>query len=410
MRESSGTASNLSSLPSGGGGIAPLGDRFQPDLLRGSGSYAVPIHLPKGPNELQPNLSLTYSTGSGNGPFGFGWRLDCPRIERRSDRGVPRYDADDTFVMGDAEVLIPVGGNRYRPRTDNTFSFIDRFGDGWRLRTGDGRTMLFGQTPGSREFNGLGVFGWHLDEVRDPAGNRIVYSYHRDGNRLYLAEIRYSIFRLRVQHEPRPDVMRNCRAGFERVTALRARALELHCERLAPTLMRTYAFSYEQAINGASLLTRLSLSAEENGEVATFPDLTFQYATLDLENWRVREIESEISPPSLEDRAAQLVDFTANALPDILQSSGGRMRLWRNRADGRFEGPERTGGACRRCLLSSARMWPSPISTAMAALTFSRSISRSAWFSRATAKALLRTSRSSLRSSRPCASLPPTRG
>ena len=80
MRESSGTASNLSSLPSGGGGIAPLGDRFQPDLLRGSGSYAVPIHLPKGPNELQPNLSLTYSTGSGNGPLPMFRCVSAPSI------------------------------------------------------------------------------------------------------------------------------------------------------------------------------------------------------------------------------------------------------------------------------------------------------------------------------------------
>ena len=91
MREESGVTPGLASLPSGGGGISPLGERFQPDLVKGSGSYAVPINLPKGPNELRPSLSLTYSTGSGNGPFGLGWRLTSMRVERRTDRGIPSY-------------------------------------------------------------------------------------------------------------------------------------------------------------------------------------------------------------------------------------------------------------------------------------------------------------------------------
>ena len=106
------------SLPSGTGAIAPLGDRFQPDLVRGSGSYAVPLPCPKGPNDLQPSPSLTYSTGSGNGPFGVGWRVEPMRIERRTDRGVPTYGEDDEFVIGGAEVLIAVGDGVYRPRVD----------------------------------------------------------------------------------------------------------------------------------------------------------------------------------------------------------------------------------------------------------------------------------------------------
>ena len=97
-------------LPGGGGGITPLGDRFKPDLVRGTGNYAVPLACPKGPNDLQPQPSLTYSTGSGNGPFGLGWQCEPLRIERRSDRGMPRYDGSDQFTLGGAEVLVPVGG------------------------------------------------------------------------------------------------------------------------------------------------------------------------------------------------------------------------------------------------------------------------------------------------------------
>ena len=136
MREESGIAPGLAALPSGGGGISALGDRFQPDLVRGSGSYAVSINAPKGPNELQPSLTLSYSTGSGNGPFGLGWRLNVMRIERRSDRGIPSYTDDDTFVLGDAEVLVAVGANRYRPKSDTKFWKIERTGSSWQIQTG----------------------------------------------------------------------------------------------------------------------------------------------------------------------------------------------------------------------------------------------------------------------------------
>jgi Salmonella virulence plasmid 65kDa B protein len=237
--------------PASGRDVTLLGAHFEPDLVRGGGGYQVAINCPKGPNDLQPSLSLAYSTGSGTGAFGLGWRLNLLRIERHSDRGVPGY-TDDTFVLGDAEVLVPVGGNRYRPKTDSKNWMIERLGDAWRIRTGDGKTMLFGQKPASRESDGPRVFAWYLDEERDAAGNGIFCSYRQDQKRLFLEQVAYSIFRVRFLYEPRPDAARNGRSGFARVTALRAKAVELHCDRLAATLMRTYS----QAQNGSSLLTQ----------------------------------------------------------------------------------------------------------------------------------------------------------
>ncbi len=344
MREESGVAPGLSALPDGGGGISALGDRFQPDLVRGSGSYAVSINCPKGPNELQPSLGLSYSTGSGNGAFGLGWRLNVMRIERRSDRGIPNYTDDDVFVIGDAEVLVPVGGDRYRPKTDTKFWKIERVGDAWQIQTGDGKTMRFGQTLASQEADGTRIFAWYLDEERDAVGNTIVYSYRRDQNRLYVEEVQYSIFRVRFLYETRPDPIHNGRSGFARVIALRANAVELHCNRLMPTLMRTYSFAYAQAQNGVSLLVRFSLSASDGITTASAPELTFDYSTSDLTVWNVHEIQSLIAPPSLENSATQLVDMTGDGLPDVLQSLGSRMLLWRNRGNGSLSGPTALDG------------------------------------------------------------------
>lgn len=357
MRESSGIAAGLTALPSGAAGIAPLGDRFQPDFVRGSGSYAVPLALPAGPNDLKPALSLTYSTGSGNGPFGLGWRLDLLRIERRTDRGVPGYTDADQYVIAGAEVLVDVDGGRYRTQTETRFWHVDRVGDGWRVRTGDGRTLLLGQTDASREEDAAGrVFAWCVDEERDAVGNTITYRYRRDGGRLLLAEVAWSIFSLAVVYEPRPDVLRDGRAGFLRTTARRARSIELHCTREDPPLLRTYTLTYAQAANGVSLLERLGLSAERDGEVATMPELSFTYSPADFSQWDVTEPTARIAPPDLGDASAQLVDLTGDGLPDLLQSAGTRMYLWRNGGDGRLDGPTVIDGMPSTVQLSQANV------------------------------------------------------
>src|SRR4051795_11455018 len=79
------------SLPQGGGAVSGLGEKFSPDLFTGTGNFSVPIALPRGRNGVQPQLALTYSTGTGNGPFGLGWALSLPGVARKTSRGVPRY-------------------------------------------------------------------------------------------------------------------------------------------------------------------------------------------------------------------------------------------------------------------------------------------------------------------------------
>lgn len=343
MRASSGVAAGLTSLPSESGGIAPQGERFQPDLVRGSGSYAIPINAPKGVAEIAPNLSLNYSTGSGNGIFGLGWRLNILRIERRTDRGIPGYTNEDTFCIGDAEILVPVGGGRYRPKTDRNFWDIQKIDDHWKIRSGDGRTMVFGRNQDSQELDNGRIFAWYLEVEEDASGNKISYHYQRIGNRIYPQEISYSTFLLRFHYENRKDILRNGRAGFLRTTALRASKFEIHHTPSTPTLLQSYIYTYEEATNGVSLLVQHDLIGELDGKVAAQPPLKFQYGEASFANWEVHETQALVPPPSLEDPTSQLVDLTGNGLPDILQTSGSRMLLWRNNGEGWFNGPEAIG-------------------------------------------------------------------
>ena len=84
-----------------------IGETFQPNLFSGTGNYSVPIAISPGRNGFGPTLSLQYSSGNGNGPFGLGWQLSIPRITRKTEKGLPRYDDTDVFVMSGAEDLVP---------------------------------------------------------------------------------------------------------------------------------------------------------------------------------------------------------------------------------------------------------------------------------------------------------------
>jgi Salmonella virulence plasmid 65kDa B protein len=98
-------------LPKGGGALRGIGEKFAANPVTGTGSLTVPIATSPGRSGFEPQLSLSYDSGSGNGEFGLGWSLSLPSITRRTDKGLPRYkDADesDIFILSEAEDLVPV--------------------------------------------------------------------------------------------------------------------------------------------------------------------------------------------------------------------------------------------------------------------------------------------------------------
>ena len=79
------------SLPKGGGAIRGIGEKFAANPVTGTGSMSVPIAISPGRAGFAPQLSLSSDSGSGNGPFGFGWHLSMPAITRKTDKGLPQY-------------------------------------------------------------------------------------------------------------------------------------------------------------------------------------------------------------------------------------------------------------------------------------------------------------------------------
>ncbi len=194
------TATSLPSptLPKGGAAIRGIGETFAANPSTGTGSIGVPIATSPGRSGFGPHLVLSYDSGSGNGPFGFGWSLSVPAIARKTDKGLPRYrDAEesDVYVLAGAEDLVPadeqttVNGfaiRRYRPRIEGLFARIERWtalatGEiHWRSISRDNVTTLFGTDARSRvgdPGDPARVFTWLACESYDDKGNAMVYEY-----------------------------------------------------------------------------------------------------------------------------------------------------------------------------------------------------------------------------------------
>jgi RHS repeat-associated protein len=219
MSEKSAAVRTTLSLPKGGGAIKGIGETFQANLFSGTANHSVPIALSPGRNGFGPKLSLEYSSGNGNGVFGLGWQITLPRITRKTEKGLPRYDDDDVFVMSGAEDLVrclrkvvdPDSGQetwapedpvergdftvfRYRPRTEGLFARIERWVNTstgethWRSITRDNVTSLFGTSAASRladPSNDRRVYEWLLDETFDAFGNHSVCEYAADNPAIY---------------------------------------------------------------------------------------------------------------------------------------------------------------------------------------------------------------------------------
>ena len=383
MATDGGGASQVISLPQGGGALQGIGEKFAPDLHTGTGNFSVPISLP-GRSGLQPTLSLSYSTGSGNGPFGLGWSLSVPGVTRQTSKGLPRYDdAGDIFVLSGAEDLVPVpggppGATRYRPRTEGLFARIthhrDTENDHWEVRTQDGMVSLYG-TPGAvgsdpavvaDPNDRARIFAWSLTSTVDTFGNRIEYQYVRDEppvdslrrwDQLYLSEIRYADFgdpaaprflvSVRFVYDERPDQFSDHRPGFEVRTTRRCTRIEIRTHAEAERLTRTYHLTYldqrvvgadELPLNGVSLLSSVQVVGHDGDETESLPPLDVGYTRFEPRRRDFVPIEGpDLPPSSLANPDFELADLIGNGLPGMLEMNG-TVRYWRN-LGGRFDRP-----------------------------------------------------------------------
>lgn len=157
---------------------------------------------------LTPGLSLHYGSSSGNGPFGLGFHLGLALVQRKADKGVPRYDGTDAFEGPGGEwvpLLDPQGKpvratrqlhglayqvQSYCCRHEGTYADIQHWvaPDGqsfWQVRSSDDKLSFFGRTATGRVADPQDprrIFQWLIEETEDDHGNRIRYTYKAEDN------------------------------------------------------------------------------------------------------------------------------------------------------------------------------------------------------------------------------------
>ncbi|MBI4115394.1 MAG: hypothetical protein HY447_02340 [Candidatus Omnitrophica bacterium] len=175
---------------------------FQADLFTGRAQTSIPIFIPPGRKNIQPNLNLSYSSSGGNSWLGVGWSLDLGFIQRDVKRGVPKYSAvgaagGDKFVFsfqGVFSELVLVGANEYRARDEALFlKFLyDPATDSWTVFDKSGTKYQFGLDTGCRQSNTKGTFKWVISKVVDTVGNSMLVTHTNDGGEVYLSKIEYN--------------------------------------------------------------------------------------------------------------------------------------------------------------------------------------------------------------------------
>ncbi len=338
-----------------------------------------------GRNGFQPQLSLVYSKGSGNGRFGMGRGLSVPGVSRKTSKGVPFYD--------DVEDLVPVeeleARTRYRRRTAGLFARIDHHHDAdndyWEVRSKDGLVGFYGTSrpdPPPQDWSDPAVirdpdplkprhiFAWKLTRTADPFGNRIEYLYERDPvqtdgphqlDQLYPSEILYVdygdsanpqfLVTVRFLYENRPDAFSDYRSGFEIRTVRRCTRIEIPTHPGVDILTRTYQLYLDQRVqqgrlsqeqlplNGASLLNQIQVIGHEGDRTKELPPLEFGYSRFEPEGREFFAIQgTDLPARSLASGDLELADLFGNGLPDILEMIG-TVPYWRNLGGGRFALP-----------------------------------------------------------------------
>ncbi len=165
--------------------------------------YTIPIECPSGVKGMQPNLSLTYNSLSGNGIAGWGWNITGLSAIMRTPK-TKYYDAVEKDIQWTKEDPMTLDGQRlivfkqwtdsieYRLEADPTvmvraYGINEQGASYLKAFTKSGLTMTYGNPAVSSSYvlvygsiigwTNVTKAGWSLVEVQDANGNFMKMEY-----------------------------------------------------------------------------------------------------------------------------------------------------------------------------------------------------------------------------------------
>ncbi|AXY73672.1 hypothetical protein D3H65_06640 [Paraflavitalea soli] len=259
----------------------------------GAANYQLPIEIPPGIANAQPNLQLTYNHGAGNGMCGIGWSLGglssitrtnaIPAID--SFWGSINYNENDRFAL-DGQRLINITGDYGQPGTiyyteNHQWNQVVAGAspqDGFTVYKKNGVICSYGTTPDSC-IMALGtdnVREWALASIQDLNGNRIEYQYTNipleggsNTGAYYLSKIIYTVtnntqanFTVNFGYAARPDIITTYFGGYLVQTSYLLTTIQTT---IGSEPIRTYTLTYGKGTaTGFSLVENITIT-DANG-------------------------------------------------------------------------------------------------------------------------------------------------
>ncbi|MBB3063009.1 RHS repeat-associated core domain-containing protein, partial [Microbulbifer rhizosphaerae] len=176
----------------------------------GAATYSIPLSLPAGTAGVAPELSLNYSSQSGNGLLGHGWALGGLSAISRCRQTLGQdgqakaitWSSEDRFCLDGQRLLALEEGTYGKPgslyRTEiDSFALIKAHGGTaghpayFTVERKDGSISYYGSGNRAKQTTGQGTLTWAISRFEDSAENGIEFVYTTsDGHRI--REIRYA--------------------------------------------------------------------------------------------------------------------------------------------------------------------------------------------------------------------------
>ena len=242
----------------------------------GNASFSFELAVPAGRKGMQPQISVSYSSGGGNGIMGRGFDVGYgSSITTDTRLGLPDYDTHDTYML-DGTLLEEKSrkGNEitYRPLKETSFSRIKRFMDDnhWEVTDKSGTKRIYAQNKDSCAGSGAETFTWNLTRTEDANGNSVVYEYEKDSGYVYPAFIHYTGFNGKKGNYRVQFHYDNNGTEIRKDVRMDARSREIiSCKKLLTSItthykdegyIRKYNFNYTEGLAKEKMLVSLAIS------------------------------------------------------------------------------------------------------------------------------------------------------
>lgn len=263
-----------------------LGKNLSNDFFAWSMNFQYPFVFPEGSRGMNPELTLTYSSNNTDAfsPYGYGFSLSLPRIQRSVKKWVSELYVGNEYVF-DGQDLVPdwTKSGQYRSKDMSDMSlYTQTSSGGWIVNMSDGKTRVFWKIESSRiadPNDPSHIYAWLLDEEKDQFGNTIKYTYTLNAGQSYLTTIEYAwkswdtnpLYRISFDYINKVASLSSYRTQFEVSTKKLLSKVTLS---VSGVPSRGYIFQYDSPDTPISHLLSITEFANSGEKL---PSISFKY-------------------------------------------------------------------------------------------------------------------------------------